>query len=67
MIRRALGFLYRAAALDTATRCVYPNCRKPGGGTAGLVTTPAGPMCRDHLTPEQAAEFDKAARERTGQ
>ena len=63
MIRRALGFFYRAAALDTATRCVYPNCRKAGGGTAGLVATPDGPMCADHLTPEQAAEFTKRNKE----
>jgi len=59
VIRRALGFLYRAAALDTATRCVYPNCH---GGPAGLVATPVGLMCAEHLTPEQAAEFAKKQR-----
>lgn len=61
MIRRALGFWYRRAALDTATRCVYPNCRKANGGTAGLIATPAGLMCRDHLTTEQISEFERKA------
>jgi hypothetical protein len=61
VIRRALGCLYRRAALDTATRCVYPNCRKHGGGTAGLVATKAGPMCRDHIPPSQLAELERKA------
>jgi hypothetical protein len=65
VIRRALGFFYRRAALDAARpkparRCVHPSC-----GTAWttdlIITTPAGPMCVTHMTAEQVAEFERKA------
>lgn len=65
MIRRAPGFWWRATALHAATRCVM--CRKRGGGSTGLTPSPMGPACRDHFTPETVADFEAAARERTGQ
>lgn len=64
MIRRALGFLYRRAALDTATCCVL--CPKRWG-TDGLVSSPFGLVCPDHFTPTQVAAWRAATQERTGQ